>query len=63
MITKLCIFDIIDNTGGFFAKFIGIPGFVKKKNYWYRWFNNWFNNGMYQSKQKKKFKSWKRIYL
>lgn len=32
MITKLCIFDVVDNTGGFFVKFIGIPHFVKKKS-------------------------------
>ena len=32
MITKLCIFDVVDNTGGFFVKFIGIPGFTKKKS-------------------------------
>jgi large subunit ribosomal protein L14 len=31
MITKLCNFTIVDNTGGFFAKFIGIPGFFRKK--------------------------------
>jgi ribosomal protein L14 len=31
MINKLCTFTIIDNTGGFFAKFIGIPSFFRKK--------------------------------
>jgi large subunit ribosomal protein L14 len=32
MITKLCNFNVIDNTGAYFAKFIGTPGFFKKKS-------------------------------